>query len=50
MAKLFIVAVQTTQPVEKYVVAETPEEAQAKVQLTEGEAIASVQEKGDVIQ
>ncbi len=49
MSKLFIVKVAAKAAKEVNVLAETPEEAQAKVQLAEGEVVESVEEKGDVV-
>ena len=48
MAKLFVVTVATAGAKEVQVVAETPEEAQSKVTLVEGETVTGVTEKGDV--
>lgn len=48
MAKLFMVSVATQTLREVPVVAETSEEAQTKLTLAEGEAVAKVEEKGDV--
>lgn len=48
MPKLFAVTVATQAARELKVVAETPEEAQAKVALSEGEAVTQVADLGDV--
>lgn len=48
MPKLFSVSVATSASREVKVVAETPEEAQAKVALSEGESVTGVTEQGEV--
>lgn len=49
MAKLFTVKVQTQAVKEVKVVGETPEEAQAKVPVTEGETVVEVVDEGEVV-
>lgn len=49
MAKLFKVSVATAGSRQLNVVAETPEEAQAKVALAEGETVTSVEDQGEVV-
>ena len=48
MPKLYTVAVATSASREVRVVAGTPEEAQAKVTLSEGETVTGVTDQGDV--
>lgn len=48
MAKLFTVSVTTSATREVKVVAETAEEAQGKVTLSEGETVVNVAEDGEV--
>jgi hypothetical protein len=45
MAKLFVVKLLTKTEKDINVLAETPEEAQAKVTVAEGETVASIEEK-----
>lgn len=49
MAKLFVVSVATQAARSVNVVAETPEEAQTKVTLSEGESVTGVVDQGDVV-
>lgn len=49
MARLFNVKLSTSATREVMVVAETPEEAQAKVQPQEGEAVVEVSDQGEVV-
>ncbi len=48
MANLFKIIVKTGSEKEVKVVANSPEEAQAKVVLAEGETVASVEDEGEV--
>ena len=49
MANLYRVVVKTSADKEVKVVAASPEEAQAKLSLAEGEVVASVEDQGEVV-
>jgi len=49
MANLYKLVVKTSADKEVKVVANSPEEAQAKLTLAEGEVVASVEDQGEVL-
>jgi len=49
MANLYEITVKTSEDRKTQVVANSPEEAQTKVTLAEGETLASVEDKGEVV-
>ena len=50
MAKLFSITVKTQADKTVHVVADDQEQAQAKVNLAEGETITGIEDKGDIVQ